>query len=235
MVRMVLPPKPDQPDIPARDLPPDLPPEEAELAALLAAEQAAGEEPSEASDRSLLVRFRRGEQDAATALYMRYARRLASLARKQTSVELATRFDPEDVVQSVFRTFFRRASQGLYDVPAGEELWRLFLVISLHKIRELAAFHRAAKRDVATTTGSADLERSLKYEVGRDDTALGALQQVIDELLGELPATQKQIVELRIAGHDVDSIVQQTQRAKRTVERTLQQFRQRLREMLEEH
>lgn len=186
--------------------------------------------PAERSDRSLLVRFRQGEQDAATALYLRYAKRLQTLARKQTASDLARRFDPEDVVQSVFRTFFRRVAQGHYDIPAGDELWRLFLVISLNKIRDLAAFHRAAKRDVSATvgvTGGAPVQAA-----ANDGEALGTLQWVIDEILAALPEVQRQMVELRIEGHDVAAIAAHTQRSKRTVERVLQQFRDQLQHML---
>lgn len=68
------------------------------------------------SDASLMRRFRHGESDAATALYLRYARRLHVLARNKTGQDLQSRFDAEDVVQSVFRTFFRRVSDGSYDV-----------------------------------------------------------------------------------------------------------------------
>ena len=67
----------------------------------------------EPSDGSLLRRFRVGEQDAATRLYLRYANRLHGLASKQTGPELQTRLDPEGIVQSVFRTFFRRAKEGI--------------------------------------------------------------------------------------------------------------------------
>ena len=74
-------------------------------------------EPVEASDASLLCRFRRGDDDAATELYLRYARRLTTFAARQTSPQLATRFDPEDVIQSVFHSFFRRTSDGSFDVP----------------------------------------------------------------------------------------------------------------------
>ena len=65
----------------------------------------------EASDHSLVRRFRHGQEDAPTKLYIRYAQRLHALATKQTSNELARRVDPEDIVQSVFRTFFRRLSR----------------------------------------------------------------------------------------------------------------------------
>ena len=37
----------------------------------------------------------------------------------------------EEIVQSVFGSFFRRARSGDYDVPVGDELWKLFLVIAL--------------------------------------------------------------------------------------------------------
>src|SRR5437867_3654775 len=118
--------------------------------ALATSEEFMGSEfPNQApSDRSLLGRIRRGQGDAATLLYLRYADRLRALAIAQCSSDLARRVEPDDIVQSVFRTFFRRVSRGNYNVPAGEELWKLFLVIGLNKIRAAGAFHRAAKRDV---------------------------------------------------------------------------------------
>src|SRR6516162_9956633 len=87
------------------------------------------------SDHSLLRRIRLGQGDAATALYLRYAKRLRSFARSTCSPGLAHRVEAEDIVQSVFLSFFRKAAVGLYDVPPGEELWRLLLVITLNKIR----------------------------------------------------------------------------------------------------
>jgi RNA polymerase sigma-70 factor (ECF subfamily) len=176
------------------------------------------------TDRSLLRRLRSGEQDAATALYMRYARRLQAVARTQTSAALASRFDPEDVVQSVFRTFFRRATAGQYDVPEGEELWNLLLVISLNKIRALATFHKAAKRS-ATTTLSLMAADSPGAQQAAPENALQILEMVIDEALAELPESQRAIIRLRIEGHAVDEIAGATRRSKRTVERALQQFR----------
>ena len=95
-----------------------------------------------ASDCSLLQRLRRGQADASTLLYLRYAGRLHALATKQSSAALARRVEPDEIVQSVFRTFFRRVAQGHYDVPAGEEIWKLLLVIALNKVRAAAIHHR---------------------------------------------------------------------------------------------
>src|SRR5947209_3216932 len=84
------------------------------------------------SDHSLLRRFREGSEDAATQLYLRYANRVYRLARAQCPADLARRIDADDIVQSVFSSLFRRARRGDYDVPAGEELWKLLLVITLN-------------------------------------------------------------------------------------------------------
>ena len=85
-----------------------------------------------ASDHSLIVRVRGGQQDAATQLYLRYAQRVRALVRSRCSPQVARRVEPEDLVQSIFRRFFRRVLHGDYDVPAGEELWGLFLVMALN-------------------------------------------------------------------------------------------------------
>jgi len=177
------------------------------------------------SDESLVHRIRGGEQEAATQLYLKYAARLHSWASSRTSRAYATRFDEEDVVQSVFRTFFRRVSEGLYDVPPGEELWQLLLVISLNKIRKLANHHRAKKRDVGKTSGSEVLEIAGGQNLSTDETSMQILQMVLDELFVDMTATQRDVVQLRIEGYKTDDIAERTGRSSRTVERVLQLFR----------
>src|SRR5689334_17094680 len=160
----------------------------------------------EGSDGSLVRRFRAGEDDAATKLYKRYAERLHRLAQRNTALDLTPRFDAEDVVQSVFRTFFRRVRTGLYDLPAGDELWRLLLVISLNKIRTLAVYHRAQKRSVSTTTApGAELLAQLQDQ-NAEDLALTSLKMVIDEVLHDLPEVQQRIITRRIEGSQVEEI-----------------------------
>jgi RNA polymerase sigma-70 factor (ECF subfamily) len=189
--------------------------------------------PKHMSDRSLLRRFQHGQADASTELYIRYAQRLLAVAAAQTSSDLAQRVDPEDIVQSVFRTFFRRATLGQYTVPEGEELWKLLLVIALNKIRATAAFHRADKRDVKRTSGGEAYELALQSEPTGDETALRLLRMVIEDLLEDLPEAHRKIIELRIEGHEVNEIASAVQRSKRSVERELQDFRHRLQALIE--
>jgi RNA polymerase sigma-70 factor (ECF subfamily) len=153
---------------------------------------------------------------------------LLRLAAKQTSPEVAPRADADDIVQSVFRTFFRRAALGEYDLPDGDELWKLFLVIGLNKVRAVAGHHKAAKRDVRQTAGGPAFDKAAERLTAGDDADLNLLQMTIDELLAPLPAGHRQIVELRVAGHEVADIAARVGRAKRSVERILQEFRNRL-------
>jgi RNA polymerase sigma-70 factor (ECF subfamily) len=186
------------------------------------------------SDRSLLRRVQGGQPDASMQLYLRYAERLHALVVSQSSPDLARRVDAEDIVQSVFRTFFRRAVHGQYNVPDGEDLWKLLLVIALNKVRAAGAHHRAAKRDMRQTVGGAAFDRAMESELGHDESALSILKMVIDELLEGMPAANRRMIELRIEGYEVAEITERVQRSKRTVERVLQGFRSRLEALIHE-
>jgi RNA polymerase sigma-70 factor, ECF subfamily len=180
------------------------------------------------SDQSLLRRIQSGHSDASTQLYLRYAQRLQALVASKSSPDLARRVDAEDIVQSVFRTFFRRAALGDYSVPEGEQLWKLLLVIALNKVRAEGAYHRAAKRDVRQTVGGEAFERAI--ESGREND----LRMVIEDLLAGMPEANRRVIELRIEGNEVNEITELTQRSKRTVERVLQSFRARLEALVHE-
>lgn len=193
----------------------------------------ADDEIIEASDRSLLRRFRGGDDDAATQIYLKYAERLMHLAENKTGQDLKARLDPEDMVQSVFRTFFRRVSDGQYDVPEGDELWKLLLVIGLNKIRNLAAFHRADKRNVKRTQGELDVDGAAANPQS-DQESLKVLEMTIRELLSPLPEEYQKVIELRVAGFEVQEIAERSGRSKRTVERILQEFRRKLGGLIDE-
>lgn len=186
---------------------------------------------AEVSDHSLMGRLRHGSEDAATQLYLRYAHRLRALARAKSSPDLARQVDADEIVQSVFGSFFRGASNGFYDVPVGEELWKLFLVIALNKIRAKGAYHRAAKRDMRMTEAWAHLESEPE---GRNSASLDFLRLTVAEALQQLPPQHRQMVTLRIEGYEVEEIAQHVGRSKRTVERILQEGRARLAGILSE-
>lgn len=176
------------------------------------------------SDYALLRRYRRGDGDAATELYVKYAGRLQDVVNSNTSEQLSRRVESDDVVQSVFRTFFRRVSEGYFEVPRGEEIWSLFLVLALNKIRQAARYHYRGKRDFRLTTQLRDVEIASAQE----STPFVILRATIQELYHGLSTSQRRMVEMRIQGYELKEIATETRRSTRTVERVLKQFRDRL-------
>jgi len=176
------------------------------------------------TDQTLVRRLKNGEdRDAALGLYLRYAQRLLHSTQRNMSSALAQRMDPEDVVQSVFRTFFRRAAGGQYQVPTGDELWKLLLVISLNKVRTAGRHHHAAKRDAAISVNLSEQDGFSPQ--AEDDFARKLLELSITEVISEFPPSAQRVIDLRIQGYEVNQISEITRRSKRTVERILQHFR----------
>jgi RNA polymerase sigma-70 factor (ECF subfamily) len=179
------------------------------------------------SDRSLLRRHRRGDREAADLLYRRYAHRLLALARSRQASDVARQVEDEDIVQSVFGSFFRGVARGSYDVPDGEELWNLFVVITLNKIRAKGVYHRAAKRDVRNTVGVDGIER-YPVVLESDDHAFAILKMSVDEALARLPSQYRVVLESRLEGYEVAEIARTVGRSKRSVERILHECRETL-------
>jgi RNA polymerase sigma-70 factor (ECF subfamily) len=173
-----------------------------------------------------LCRYRSGDDDAATDIFVRYAPRLRALARQYCTPHYAGRFDADDVIQSVFRAFFHGARRRGYEVPPDGELWGLLMVLALNKVRTLVGHHQADKRAVRHTASVADLDSH--PALAADDSAAAFLRLVMDEQMAALPASNRAIIRLRTEGYEVGEIARETGRSRRTVERVLQDFRARL-------
>src|SRR5712691_10804088 len=108
----------------------------------------------------LVMRWRDGDQRAAADLFERYAERLIALASSRLSARLARHVDPEDVVQSAYRSFFVGARDGRYVLGRSGDLWRLLVAITLHKLQHKVERHTAGKRAVTREHSFADNSRS---------------------------------------------------------------------------
>jgi RNA polymerase sigma factor (sigma-70 family) len=160
--------------------------------------------PEEAESKVLVSRWRKGDQDAAKQLFDRYASRLVALARRQISQRLASRLDPEDVVQSVFRSFFGRVKAGKFRIEEQDDLGKLLVRITVHKTLRKVEYHRAAKRDPRLETAQGDYANDELLQVlDRDPTpeAVVAFVDQLDHFLSQLRPEERQILELRFQGY----------------------------------
>lgn len=85
----------------------------------------------------LLVRVRAGDEAAAAVLFRRFVDQLAAKAHRHLSPTLRRKVDAEDIIQSVYRTFFRRVRQGEFELDHWGSLWGLLTRITVRKCAEL--------------------------------------------------------------------------------------------------
>lgn len=185
----------------------------------------------EAAD--LLARFRNGDPQAASELFLRYSDRLVALARSRLSTRLNQRLDPEDVVQSAYRSFFAAVRAGRYGVDAGGDLWRLLVTITLHKVHHQFKRNTADRRSVARERNLdvAAADGRLPDEVlAREPTPVEAiaLTELVEEVMRELEPLHRRMLELRLQGHSVEEIAAVTERSERTVRRLLERVKEQL-------
>jgi RNA polymerase sigma factor (sigma-70 family) len=110
---------------------------------------------SEPDFDDLLRRIRAGDGDAAAELFRRYEPVLRREVRlRLTDPALYRVLDPEDVCQSVLKSFFVRAAAGQYDLEAPGQLLALLLQMARNKLAHQARRHRALRRDVGRTAGA---------------------------------------------------------------------------------
>jgi RNA polymerase sigma-70 factor (ECF subfamily) len=153
---------------------------------------------------NLNEQLRAGDPQAAEAVFVRYANQLVRIAEQHLSKKLASRLGGDDVVQSVFRTFFRRVEAGEFQIDSSGDLWRLLVRITILKARAKARHHMAAKRaaEAEVVADSDDLVASVS---GREPNPAEAAELVdlMDALLAGLPEEYARVLESRLSGDSV--------------------------------
>jgi RNA polymerase sigma-70 factor (ECF subfamily) len=175
----------------------------------------------------LLRRQQEGDPEAAALLYARYAQQLTRLADQHLNRKLAGRAEGEDVVQSVFRTFFRRSGCGEFAIDGSAQLWKLLVRITVLKARAVARHHTTAMRDVsAEVRVGAGFFEAVARGPAPEDAAVFVDQ--IEALVRGLPELYARVVELRLQAFSTDEIAAHLGLSCRTVQRALRLLQQRL-------
>ena len=179
----------------------------------------------------LLVRWQNGDQEAAGDLFRRYAERLIALVRSRLSEKLARRLDPEDVVQSVYRSFFAHARDGRYVLENSGDLWRLLVAITVHKLGHQVERHTADKRALDRESefpGSESLfglEAAFLASEPSPAEAL-ALADELEQIMRSLDPLQRRMLEMRLQGWTLNEIATEVRRSLRTVRRVLDRIKE---------
>lgn len=153
----------------------------------------------------LMARLQAGSDTAASHVFHLYAQRLIALARSRLNARTRQKVDPEDVVQSVFRSFFTRQASGEYDLGNGDRLWGLLASITINKcinqVQRFRTVRRKVDAEVADTGAAWDF-------IDREPTAEAAaiLTETMHEMMRGLDETDRKIVEMRLQGYAYEEI-----------------------------
>jgi RNA polymerase sigma-70 factor (ECF subfamily) len=179
---------------------------------------------------ALVERLRTGDAGAAEMVFHRFSHRLIGLARARMEERIRRKVDPEDVVQSAFKSFFRRQAENEFDLKDWEGLWALLTVIVLRKCGRRAEYYRAFCRDVRREHAPAanDGASIAGWEaVARDPTPDEAvvMAETVAGLFGALDEQGRSIVQLALQGWRAGEIGAELGIALRSVYRNLERVR----------
>lgn len=187
----------------------------------------------------LIERLCAGDDDACASVYRRFADQLLVHARRRFSIALQSRLDAEDIVQSVFRSFFRGCRAGQFDIDNWDHLWGILAAIAHHKCNRSRERHLAARRDVRRDVpleldaAHADLRCLHTGDPNPEETAV--LADLVTQLVDGLAPPGPQILLLQLEGHTHHEIRARVGCSFSTVRRTLDRIRDRLRRLSEAH
>src|SRR5262245_41141101 len=184
--------------------------------------------PSPSQSADLLRRIQSGDEFAAAEIFDRYVGRLTHLARSRLAAKLASRIDPEDIVMSAYRSFFIAARDGRFHVQHGDDLWRLLVEVTLHKLYHAANRHLADRRSVNREQHPPDTSNDFLLQLASREPTPDEALTAADELtavLSQLGERDRRVLELRLQGYEHEDIADRLSCSERTVRRAINQAR----------
>jgi RNA polymerase sigma-70 factor (ECF subfamily) len=181
----------------------------------------------------LMARIRSGDEDASTQVFQRFAHRLLGLARSRLDGLTRQKVDPDDVLQSVFQSFFRRVSDDQWDLDNWDNLWGLLARITVRKCVHRVEYFRAQRRDVRRDVSAGPgLDSSAEgLEPASEEptpSAYAMLAEAVQNLLEKLEPRDRRIVEMSLRGHSAEEVSAAVGCTERTVYRVLERVRKQL-------
>jgi len=191
--------------------------------------------PTDDEFQRLIDGLRAGEPSTLRAVYAQYGPQLRGIADRRLAPELHRRFDADDVVQSTFRTFFRRAQGGQFQFEDNQRLWNLLLAIAMTKLREKARYHgrqtRAVERERSSPRArpgdSSPPEDSFIARAPAPDTAM-ELADAYENFLHSLDEQEQRLVDLKLQDRTNDEAAETLGISERSVRRILQRLEEKM-------
>ena len=186
----------------------------------------------------LIAGLKSGDEGILREFHRDYGPMLHGIADSRLAPGMRRRFDADDVVQSAFRTFFRRAQIGYFKFEDNQRLWNLMCAITLTKLREKARFHTRQSRSVKrerSVEGSAGAASTGSEIVSSQPTPAETVDfaDAFEALLSSMDEIEQKLVDLKLQDLTNDEVAETLGVSERTVRRMLSRLQEKIEGALE--
>jgi RNA polymerase sigma factor (sigma-70 family) len=186
----------------------------------------------DSTSRELIERWRGGDERAADELYRRYGEQLLRLVGNHLSARHGAQFDAEDVLQTTFRTLFRRTKRGEFQFDQDSDVYKLLVTIALNKLRRRVRALDTQKRNIRSEV---PVNESMAVGFANGPTLQEAAEfaELLENITSFLTEDQRTLLRLRLEGYDQNEIAEKLGVTDRTVRRQWERIRQTVASLLD--
>lgn len=160
-------------------------------------------------------------------LFATYLPKIIRLAEYNIDSRYRSKFDADDIAATVFRTVFRRISEGKFQFDDDDSLWKQLVTITLRRISNKVRNENAGKRSINREVGSVD-EIRIALSKEPDPSEVAAFLDTIGQIGQQLDDKGLHVLELRMAGCSYSEISEKLGMADRSVGRKVKLIKEAL-------
>ncbi len=187
--------------------------------------------------------IKQGDSAAANRIWKLYFDRLVRAVRQRLYGQNRAVSDEEDIVLSVFDSFYAAAEKGRFpDLADRDDLWRLLLTMSARKVVDKRRYDGRQRRGGGMAVHSLDAgedDTGIFEAIGSEPSPLMILmvQESIEQLFSHLGVGQLQdLAGAKLEGYSNAEIAERLGCSERTIERRLHLIREKLQqELISDH
>ncbi len=180
-----------------------------------------------------------GNSQAANRIWEHYFDKLVGSVRKRLYGHNRAASDEEDIVLSVFESFYAAAEAGRFpDLADRDDLWRLLITMSARKAVDKRRHDRRLRRggDVVTHSLDESVDESFILEaIGSEPSPemVVLMQESVEQLFSHLGVGPlRELAVAKLEGYSNAEIARRFECSERTIERRLHLIREKLQQKL---